>query len=372
MKSPNSYLRSHRLSRKVLLCLGCCGLLQTQTPLSAVDPSLKLHFDFEQNFAGGKVVDVSGNGHDGWQFCPTNWITATNGVFGGTGGNWHTNAAVTDADGTHIVSQYIGVTNLAGIDYLTNGTISFWAQFGQGSDSTTVMLDAGYSAWSATYPNLATNSWSIRRSYRPYLSFIVFDQSAEQRTIVDWPADVVQPYGSYPDYSTTSFHLYTLTFSCASNEAIAYYDGQPVMTNSIGLPWLRIYCSTPWLAIGTWAHDGTPQWGDDLYPHSGFFDGTMDELRIYNRALSAAEVQSLFVVNDYVRGLTIQLADAQSVRVSWPSQSGVSYQVEGSSSLTTSGWAPLGSPIPGNGATNSYVDSTLGQQVRLYRVRILP
>ncbi len=368
----NTRLKYHHLTWKVLLCIGCSSILQTHVAFAAVDPSLKLHFDFEQDFSGGRVVDVTGNGHDGWQFCPTNWITATNGVFGGTAGAWHTNGTITDAEGTHIVSQYIGVTNLTGIDYLTNGTISFWAQFGQGSDARTVMLDAGYAVGSAAYPNLATNSWSLRRNYAPNLSFIVFDQTAEYRTIGSWPVDVVEPYGSYPDYSTTNFHLYTFVFSCTDNQAITYYDGQPYMTNSIGLPWLHIYCSTPWLAIGTLAHDGTPQWGDDLYPHSGFFDGRMDELRIYNRALSPAEVQGLYSPTGPQVALTIQRADAQSVRLSWSSQTNVSYQVEFSSQSPGEGWGPLGSSIPGTGQIISIQDTTVGQSMRFYRLRVQP
>ena len=364
-----SRLTPYSIVLAAVLCL-CSSKAEAASP--GADPSLKLHFDFDQDFSNGKVPDVTGNGHDGWRFCPTNWITATNGVFGTSGSFWHTNGTITDIEGTHAIGPYIGVTNLAGIEYLTNGTISFWAQFGQDSDVSTVILDAGYSPWYATYPNLATNSWSLRRNYRPYLSFIVFDAAAGQRTIVDWPTDVVQPGGFSADLSTTNFHLYTITFSCPNNQAIAYYDGRPFMTNSIGSPWLRIYSSTPWLAIGAWAHDGTPQWGDDLYPHSGFFDGQMDDLRIYDRALSASEVQSLYVGNTVVLTLQIQIAGPESVQLSWVNQPGVSYQVESKSNQCAAAWWLLGAPISSTGLNNSTLDSIAGRSSGFYRVRVLP
>jgi hypothetical protein len=332
---------------------------------------LKLWFNFDEDFSNGQVTDATGNGHTGYRFCTTNWITATNGVFGGTGAAWHTNDFAMEGTNVYPISQYIGVTNLAGIDYLTNGTISLWVQFGQGSGTDTVLLDAGYSVLYATYPALATNSWSLRRSYRSYLSFLVFDATAYQRSVVDWPADVVRPGGSNPDFSTTNFHLYTLTFSCPSNQAIAYYDGQPFMTNSIGLPWLRIYSSTPWLAIGTLAHDGTPQWGDDLYPHSGFFDGRMDDIRIYDRTLSATEVQSLYTGATPTPSLHIEAASPGLVRLRWNTRADASYQIESCSDLAVGQWLPVGLPQVGTGTNNTFTVSIAGRGMGFYRLRLM-
>ena len=349
-----------------------CGLPDASAQSTTNSPGLKLWFDFEEDFSTGQVTDVSGNGHTGYRFCITNWITATNGVFGGTGAAWHTNGIVTNDTVVEPISQYIGVTNLAGIAYLTNGTISLWAQFGQGSSASTMMLDAGYSVQYATYPSLASNSWSLRRSYRPYLSFIVFDATAEQRTLVDWPTDVVQPGGPNPDLSTTNFHLYTITFSCPSNQAIAYYDGQPFMTNSIDLPWLRFYCSTPWLAIGTMAHDGTPQWGDDLYPHSGFFDGRMDDIRIYNRTLSATEVRALYTPAILSMTLHIERAGPGFARLWWNTRTGTSYQIESCQDLTTVHWSPVGSPQAGTGTNNAVIVPLVEQETAFYRVHLVP
>jgi hypothetical protein len=363
------------LPRNARLLLLSCLFLHLHTACEAqaiTDSSLKLHFNFEGDFSDGKVVDASGNGHDGWRFCPTNWISGTNGVFCSRGAAWRTNSVIDYLQTTNVISQYIGVTNLAGIDYLTNGTISLWVQFGQGSELGTALLDAGYSASYAFYKDLATNSWSLRRDYRPYLSFLVFDSTSDKRSIADWPTDVVQPNGFAIDLSTTRYHLYTLTFSCTQDQAIAYYDGQPVMTNSIGLPWLRIYCATPWLSIGALSNDGTPQWGDDPYPHSGFFDGNLDDLRIYNRALSGAEVQGLYVGNCFAHSVSIQQATVQSVRLTWGSMTGATYQVESATNLDSGGWQPLGLAMTNSLLTNALEDSISGQSSKFYRVRVFP
>jgi hypothetical protein len=119
------------------------------------------------------------------------------------------------------------------------------------------------------------------------------------------------------------------------------------------------------------SHDGTPQWGDDNYPNSGFFIGRLDEVRIYSRKLSATEVQALYVGSTFARNLAIQPIGSQSVQVDWASLSNVRYQVETESVLDLNAWTPLGAMISGTGRTNSITDSILGQPVKFYRVRVL-
>src|ERR1039457_6626163 len=75
------YKTSHYLFYLMLINVALAYGLRAQSSGSP-DPSLKLHFDFDEDFSHGRVIDVSSNGNDGLQFNPTNWITATNGVFG--------------------------------------------------------------------------------------------------------------------------------------------------------------------------------------------------------------------------------------------------------------------------------------------------
>jgi hypothetical protein len=51
-------------------------------------------------------------------------------------------------------------------------------------------------------------------------------------------------------------------------------------------------------------------------------------------------------------------------------QNGHNYQVEYKNNLTDPNWAPLGSPISGNGAVQSASDSTAGRSTRFYRVHV--
>lgn len=349
-----------------------CGLA-AQTRAPNPDPSLKLHFDFEADFSNGRVVDASGNGNDGWQPNPTNWIGTANGVFGSTAGRFsYAGYLSNDPPYIYVFSQYLAVTNLAGFAYLTNGTISFWAQIAANGDLVMQVLDTGYPVGYSGDPNLAYNSWSLGRAYTFNLVFTVHTAAGDMQ-VVGWPTDVVRWGGSNPDLSTTQFHLYTVTVDCPNHRAVAYYDGQPYMTNALLVPWIRIYGfpSQQWLCVGALAHDGTPGWGDDLYPNAGFFVGRLDDLRIYNRTLAAAEVQALYSGSTYARNLRIQKADGPSIQLEWDAQSNAIYQVEYLPDLRPNTWAPLGLPIPGN-ATNRIVDSELGQPARFYRSRVLP
>jgi hypothetical protein len=337
------------------------------------DPSLKLHLDFDESFSGARVLDVSGNGNDGWQFNPTNWITATNGVFGSTAAQFTYTGYISNCLTTpRQFSQYIALTNLNGFAVLTNGTISLWAKFDANGDIVMQLLDNGYSPGYTYDPSLATNSWSLGRVYTTYLCFMVYSPFGGQ-ILVTWPDDVVRPGGFTPDLSTTSFHLYTVTIDCPNNRVVAYHDGQLYMTGTIGVPWIRIYgCySQRWLCVGAASHDGSPQWGDDCYPNDGFFAGKMDDLRIYNRTLSALEVQQLYQGSTYAQSLRIQKA-SQSVQLCWPTSSNATYQVEYQSELLSTPWTSLGLPIAGDGQSNCFSDSTPGVTSRFYRVRVLP
>ena len=88
--------------------------------------------------------------------------------------------------------------------------------------------------------------------------------------------------------------LYTVTIDCLNNQAISYTNGMPVMTNTLDVPWIRIRETVlPWLCIGAQRHQGNLQPGDS-YPNDCFHNGVLDDIRIYNRTLSASEVQSLY------------------------------------------------------------------------------
>ncbi len=93
-------------------------------------------------------------------------------------------------------------------------------------------------------------------------------------------------------------------------------------------------------------------------------DGLLDEVRIYDRALSAEEASSLSVPV-----LRIQMAAGSQAEISWGSQLNATYQLLYSSNLVSSSWHTLVSDVQGNGTTNSVFDPiVLGEPARFYRL----
>ena len=330
--------------------------------LHAQDPSLLVHLDFDENFSSGQVLDVTGNGHHGWCFNPTNWITATQGVFGSVGGFWQTNSVLLDPPSTYLpVSQYFGITNLTGIKYLTNATVSVWVNFRYNTPDIIWVISNGYDA-SYLYDSSGTNGWDFAKIYSSSMQFIVYPLPGGYDTVLTWPTP-----------ADSNYHLYTATVDCTANRAVAYYDGLAVQTNTVGMPFLQIYgCPSPrWLCVGKSVHQMPPGplvYGGDYA--SGFFEGRIDDLRIYNRALSPAEAQSLYIGNSYARNLSIRKSSSSLVQLRWEALSNPVYQVEYMSNLNATAWSTLGSALAGS-VTNSVMDSALAP-FRFYRVRVLP
>jgi hypothetical protein len=96
---------------------------------------------------------------------------------------------------------------------------------------------------------------------------------------------------------------------------------------------------------GRMIHSGQPDAGYDLWFREGFIVPAADSPL-----------------------LSIRISH---ITVSWSSSTGKTYQVQYRSELTTNIWTDLGSPVPGNGLTNSVIDAIDGPQ-RFYRVITLP
>src|ERR1039457_2407675 len=180
-----------------ILCVyWCSGPLQAQTSQPA-DTNLVLRFDFEQSNTDGRVQDVSGKGNDGWQFNQTNLLSYTNGVFGSIAAQFsYVGFISNDWPSVYAFSQYIAVTNVAGFEYLTNGTISLWARFDTNQDVGMYLLDSGYSVLYAAGQGAASNSWTLGRYITPCLCLVAYPSDGSARIIVNWPDDTVRSGGS--------------------------------------------------------------------------------------------------------------------------------------------------------------------------------
>jgi hypothetical protein len=269
------------------------------------DPNLQVHLDFDENFvSAGKIADTTGYGHDAWNFNSTNWITATLGP-DGNAGLWTVVGVMTnDPPQVYNLSQYAGITNLSNIQFITNGTISAWVLWATNTERYDTILDCGYPPMYAGNSSAATNSWELQYG-EPY----AMTGSLETNETSFGPCFIV--YGNTVTNNLTNpslclhfnqprdgsnwWHL-AVVWNAASNTIVAYQNGQPISTNALGSPWLRVSGSpvTPWLSVGADQHNGTPQWGDDRYPNAGFLKGALDDIRIYNRALSSVEVGNTY------------------------------------------------------------------------------
>ena len=101
----------------------------------------------------------------------------------------------------------------------------------------------------------------------------------------------------------------------------------------------------------------------------------MDEIRIYNRTLSAAEVYGLYAgagTGAESRNLNLTRQPPSSIRLYWDGRSNALYQVEYRSQLGSGAWIPLGLPGLSDGSGQSVLDTFLTGSNRLYRVRPLP
>lgn len=106
----------------------------------------------------------------------------------------------------------------------------------------------------------------------------------------------------------------------------------------------------------------------DALPYSGF-TGVIDDVRLYNRALSATEVADLYQLESvapFAPSLAIQV---KTVRVSMLVQPGEKYQLETSSDLAQ--WAPYGIPFTASAHT-MFTDVEVLNGAQYFRINQVP
>jgi hypothetical protein len=237
-----------------------------------------LYVPFDNDFTNsGVILDVSGYGNHALRYSLTNWPSPTTGPDGSSAA-WF-----------HRVGSFEGGGDYAGVPWttnspfyrLTNGTLLVWAYYTSNSYHVSTIIDG------SSYYNFL-GSWSLGRVYSSDSRFTVYDRNGNGFYAVGYP-------DSAPTGDTGGWHYYGVTWDGAS--FFGYFDGVPISTNSqSGFPAL-ILGGDPWahwIAIGCLTHDGTPQIDGDGYPNNGYFGGGIDDLRIYNRALNAAEIAALY------------------------------------------------------------------------------
>lgn len=271
------------------------------------DPDLVLYIPFEGNFTNaGYAFDYSGLGNHAWRMNTTNWITPTNGVFGGQAARFNVNFFSTNGLNWYASSQYGAVTNLSGLQRLPKATISFWGAFTHkpGPQQITYVIDAA--------ARNDTNSWRIGRLQVPNqdrMSMRVYragTTDTDGDLLVSWPPNTI---GGTSNTSTTNgLEHYAVTFDGEAGKVIAYLNGVPRSTNSTTVPWLSVSDGnpTPWICIGahkygnqgsyTWETEDDPD--GDGFPNDAYIHGVTDDFRIHARVLNPAEIAALWGTGD--------------------------------------------------------------------------
>lgn len=286
--------------------------------IELTDPSMLVRIRFDDDPADGRLLDSTGNGRDVLRFgkpgssYPSNAIQtiAASAASGGGQGDMG-NAGVfrwqTNDWGMYLKSgSYGGITNRMGS--LTNmpvATIALWAKY----DSFTNVI--GAKDWSAdgnatllgTSRSTGVNgTWSLGR-FNSY-------NSRNQTRFLVMTNNLIEPSNQWIDFpdmpvnnltgDTGGWHHYAVVWD--NGRCSAYFDGDLVGTKdwSAGTTSLRIAQNSPaigpWIGVGCDPHGGTPELEDEAgedYPNHGWFNGKMDDLRIYNRALSAKEIEAM-------------------------------------------------------------------------------
>jgi len=278
------------------------------TPLALdVDSSLVEHIDFQSGFADDPTTpnvfpDVSGHGNNGNRYymggsisSGEGWPIKTTGPDGKTAAlfrSYTDHPPVTVDAHDYGTGDYVGVPKSASINNLSQATISIWGYYDANSITTATLVDGG------GYPNKYIGSWRLGRDFSGNTFFLVYDATNSNHHVITFPDTTTCGGGhtSGDTCNTDGWHLYTVTFD--GTTASGYFDGVPIGSGSLaqyGITKLIVGGLGNYIALGAWAHDGTPQWTDsDGYPNCCWLSGGLANFRMYNRVLSPTEIQNLF------------------------------------------------------------------------------
>jgi hypothetical protein len=325
-------------------------------PLEAQDTELLTWIRFDDDFSDERLDDSSGKGNHAYRFgrpgsvYPTNWPTqvlasstpGTNGLFGQYAGDfkWY-------GDGWGIYGRsgdYGAITNVAPFTNLTQATFAVWARYASAKridnsydysqDGNSTLLSAGTSTG-------VIGSWDFGRFNQAiWLNNTRFYITTNGNFNVPQVGNGSDPtFGkagrivfNYPDNGYTNgdtiiWRHYAFTFS--NGVCRTYYQGTNYSSGDISPVTTRLTVgwnnnvSMPFVGVGTDTHGGSPSLEDEPdgpdYPNNGWFNGQMDDVRIYSRALTDAEILTVYN-NGTVGGSgspssRLRFMNARSVRV---------------------------------------------------------
>jgi hypothetical protein len=273
--------------------------------------SLLVWLKFDDDFSDSKLDDSSGNGNHAYRFgrigsmYPTNFPSRilSSGIPGRTNlsgsdycgrFDWYnTGYGLYGREG-----DYAGITNVASLTNLATATVMCWARYyaphsglDYSSDANETLISTGTSAGQV-------GAWGLGR-----LNNNIWLNNTRFYVTTNGNSDV--SLSEFPEngYDGDSYHWTHYAVTWNNGVAVGYTNGVPVFTNDISMFVTRLRIGqnnnnpTPWIGIGCDTHAGTPPLNDESpqteYPNNGWLNGVMDEVRIYNTVLSAADIRAI-------------------------------------------------------------------------------
>ena len=182
------------------------------------------------------------------------------------------------------------------------------------------------------------------------------------------PSGAWNPFDGGPVIGDTWVHV-AITYDADTTTRKMFLDGVEVINQVLGVS----ANTSRDLHIGAGQDDGLN------FP----WIGRLDDVGLFRKALSQEEIQQVMTggvgslstppptTPFAITNLTGGPASGQ-VTLTWSSTAGTNYRVQRSTNLAA--WTPVGSVVPGTGATTSFTDSALpaGSPGVFYRVQVVP
>ncbi|HEU5123463.1 MAG TPA: LamG-like jellyroll fold domain-containing protein [Verrucomicrobiae bacterium] len=263
------------------------------------DPSLVLHFTFENDMGivngvtNWVMIDSSGYNNHGWSYplAGTNihrWPSVTNGPDGSQAASF---SMYVDGYGKYNNSgDWVAIPLSSSFARLTNATIMVWAWYYKGpvigTNKPLVAVDQA-TIFNAYYQG-APWSWDLGRKYSSYTKFTVLDGNRDDINAISFP-DIT----TATDGDSGGWNHYAITFEGGLIKG--FYNGQD-LGQSYTLATNVLLASRYYAALGCWNFGRAPASGgfEDGYPNTGWMYGAIDDVRIYNRVLSAQEIANIY------------------------------------------------------------------------------
>jgi len=232
---------SRRLIHLIALFLILCAAGNASAGLVA-------HWKFDDG-VGSTAVDSSGNGYDGVLNGDPQWT------------NGHSGGAI-DLDGN---GDYVELPIGPLLSSLTNSTFATWVNFSNEGGAWQRIFDFGIDT---TYNMFLTPRMGTSGTMR--FAITISGSANEDQTTA-------------PRTLPTGWHHVAVTLDADNNVHSLYLDGELVAQNTNAR-------YTP-SSLG----ETTQDWlGRSQYSADGYFDGSLDDFRIYDRVLSAGHIRDLY------------------------------------------------------------------------------